>query len=74
MSGSRVLSFDGGNNRLIFAGRLDCSRLLRMISRRPYVLERRPLSVLDGVPMAVKDDTDQLPYETTNGTTFTSKL
>mmetsp|Transcript_42983 Transcript_42983/g.109995 ORF Transcript_42983/g.109995 Transcript_42983/m.109995 type:complete len:658 (+) Transcript_42983:162-2135(+) len=30
----------------------------------------RPLSVLDGVPMAVKDDADQLPYPTTMGTCF----
>lgn len=29
-----------------------------------------PLSVLDGVPFAVKDSLDALPYPTTFGTTF----
>lgn len=30
----------------------------------------KPLSALDGVPYAVKDDTDALPYSTTGGTTY----
>ncbi len=30
----------------------------------------RPLSVLDGVPVAVKDEVDQIPYGTTVGTRF----
>ncbi len=30
----------------------------------------RPLSLLDGVPMAVKDEVDQVPYGTTVGTSF----
>ena len=30
----------------------------------------RPLSLLDGVPVAVKDEVDQTPYPTTVGTTF----
>lgn len=32
--------------------------------------DNRPRSVLDGVPVAVKDDTDQIPYPTTLGTSF----
>jgi Asp-tRNA(Asn)/Glu-tRNA(Gln) amidotransferase A subunit family amidase len=32
-----------------------------------------PLSVLDGVPVAVKDEVDQLPYPTTVGTSFLGK-
>uniref|UniRef100_A0A061R1V2 Fatty acid amide hydrolase-like n=1 Tax=Tetraselmis sp. GSL018 TaxID=582737 RepID=A0A061R1V2_9CHLO len=32
--------------------------------------EGRPRSVLEGVPVAVKDDMDQLPYKTTFGTRF----
>lgn len=31
------------------------------------------LSVLDGVPVAVKDELDQVPYPTTGGTTFLGK-
>lgn len=31
---------------------------------------RRPLSLLDGVPVAVKDEVDQVPYGTTVGTSF----
>ncbi len=30
----------------------------------------RPLSLLDGVPVAIKDEMDQTPYPTTVGTTF----
>ncbi|MGQ9683852.1 MAG: amidase [Anaerolineae bacterium] len=30
----------------------------------------RPLSLLDGVPVAIKDEVDQVPYPTTVGTTF----
>ncbi len=30
----------------------------------------RPLSLLDGVPVAVKDEVDQVPYTTTVGTSF----
>ena len=30
----------------------------------------KPLSALDSVPYAVKDDTDALPYSTTGGTTY----
>lgn len=31
---------------------------------------RKPLSLLDGVPVAIKDEVDQTPYPTTVGTTF----
>jgi Asp-tRNA(Asn)/Glu-tRNA(Gln) amidotransferase A subunit family amidase len=34
----------------------------------------KPLSVLDGVPFAVKDNIDALPYETNYGTRFMSQL
>jgi Asp-tRNA(Asn)/Glu-tRNA(Gln) amidotransferase A subunit family amidase len=30
----------------------------------------RPLGVLDGVPVAIKDELDQIPYATTKGTVF----
>jgi Asp-tRNA(Asn)/Glu-tRNA(Gln) amidotransferase A subunit family amidase len=33
----------------------------------------KPLSVLDGVPMAVKDEVDMVPYPTTVGTKFLGK-
>ena len=32
--------------------------------------QRRPIGPLDGVPVAVKDELDQVPYPTTAGTTF----
>jgi len=32
--------------------------------------EKRPLGPLDGVPVAIKDELDQVPYPTTVGTTF----
>ncbi|MBX5481722.1 MAG: amidase [Myxococcaceae bacterium] len=35
--------------------------------------EGRPLSVFDGVPVAVKDELDQVPYPTTVGTSFVGK-
>ncbi|XP_024366996.1 fatty acid amide hydrolase isoform X2 [Physcomitrium patens] len=34
----------------------------------------KPLSVLDGVPIAVKDEIDCLPYRTTGGTTWLGKV
>ncbi|KAK9834816.1 hypothetical protein WJX81_000884 [Elliptochloris bilobata] len=34
----------------------------------------KPLSALDGVPYAVKDDTDALPYSTTGGTTYMASI
>ncbi|MBN1374894.1 MAG: hypothetical protein JXA01_01925, partial [Dehalococcoidia bacterium] len=33
----------------------------------------KPLSVLDGVPVAVKDEVDMMPYPTTGGTRFLGK-
>ena len=35
--------------------------------------DKKPLSVLDGVPMAVKDEVDMVPYPTTVGTKFLGK-
>ncbi|MGA9524167.1 MAG: amidase [Myxococcaceae bacterium] len=35
--------------------------------------EGRPLSVFDGVPVAVKDEMDQVPFPTTGGTAFLGK-
>jgi len=34
----------------------------------------RPLSILDGVPVAVKDEVDMVPYPTTVGTSFLGKV
>ena len=34
----------------------------------------RPLSLLDGVPVAVKDEVDQTPYGTTVGTSFMGRM
>ena len=36
-------------------------------------LNGRPLSIFDGVPIAVKDEVDQVPYGTTLGTRFLGK-
>ncbi|MCX6056069.1 MAG: amidase [Chloroflexi bacterium] len=35
--------------------------------------KKRPISLLDGVPLAVKDEVDMLPYPTTVGTRFLGK-
>lgn len=35
--------------------------------------EGRPLSLLDGVPVAIKDEIDQAPYGTSDGTSFFGK-
>jgi len=37
------------------------------------IQEGRPLSILDGVPVAVKDEVDMVPYPTTVGTAFLGK-
>ena len=37
------------------------------------IQEGRPLSVFDGVPVAVKDEVDMVPYPTTVGTCFLGK-
>ncbi len=41
-------------------------------SQKRY-LEGKPLSLLDGVPVAIKDEIDMLPYPTTVGTAFLGK-
>ncbi len=48
------------------------------ILRQAHASQRRyeqgnPLSLLDGVPVAIKDEIDQLPYPTTVGTAFLGK-
>ena len=43
-----------------------------VVSSRRY-RDGRPLSLLDGVPIAVKDEIDQVPYGTTVGTSFMGK-
>lgn len=44
--------------------------LARMRAATARIRAGRPLSLLDGVPVAVKDEVDQAPYPTTAGTTF----
>jgi Asp-tRNA(Asn)/Glu-tRNA(Gln) amidotransferase A subunit family amidase len=48
--------------------REDVLKQARASTRR--IKEGRPLSVFDGVPVAVKDEVDMLPYPTTVGTAF----
>ena len=48
--------------------RADVARQARAATERHRA--GRPLSVLDGVPVAVKDEVDQIPYGTTVGTSF----
>lgn len=38
------------------------------------IKEGKPLSILDGVPIAIKDEVDQTPYGTTVGTSFLGKM
>jgi Asp-tRNA(Asn)/Glu-tRNA(Gln) amidotransferase A subunit family amidase len=46
----------------------DVRRQARQSARR--ILAGKALSALDGVPVAIKDEVDQVPYPTTGGTTF----
>jgi len=48
--------------------RADVARQARAATERHRA--GRPLSLLDGVPVAVKDEVDQVPYGTTVGTSF----
>ena len=48
--------------------RADVERQARASGERHHA--GRPLSLLDGVPVAVKDEVDQVPYGTTVGTSF----
>jgi Asp-tRNA(Asn)/Glu-tRNA(Gln) amidotransferase A subunit family amidase len=55
--------------RLFIAiNREDVMAQARLSEKR--ILDRQPLSPLDGVPVAVKDEVDMLPYPTTVGTSF----
>ncbi len=56
---------------MIAVDREDVLRQAEGSSRR--ILAGRALSVLDGVPVAVKDELDMLPYPTTVGTAFLSE-
>jgi Asp-tRNA(Asn)/Glu-tRNA(Gln) amidotransferase A subunit family amidase len=53
---------------IIAMDREDVLKQARASTRR--IKEGRPLSVFDGVPVAVKDEVDMLPYPTTVGTAF----
>jgi Asp-tRNA(Asn)/Glu-tRNA(Gln) amidotransferase A subunit family amidase len=53
---------------IIAMDREDVLRQARESTQR--IKEGRPLSVFDGVPVAVKDEVDMLPYPTTVGTAF----
>ncbi|MEJ5201862.1 MAG: amidase, partial [Anaerolineales bacterium] len=58
-------------NALIATDREDLIKQARMSAQR--LKEGRPLSLLDGVPIAVKDEIDQMPFPTTVGTRFLGK-
>ena len=58
-------------NLFIACDREDVRRQAREASRR--ILAGKALSALDGVPVAIKDEVDQVPYPTTGGTTFLGK-
>ncbi|XP_019157487.1 PREDICTED: fatty acid amide hydrolase-like isoform X2 [Ipomoea nil] len=53
----------------------DAEDILRQAVKSTIRYERgEPLSVLDGVPIAIKDEIDCLPYPTTGGTTWMHKV
>lgn len=58
-------------NAFIAVDREDLTRQARMSTQR--MKEGRPLSLLDGVPIAIKDEVDQSPFPTTVGTRFLGK-
>jgi Asp-tRNA(Asn)/Glu-tRNA(Gln) amidotransferase A subunit family amidase len=53
---------------VIYMDRDDVMRQAREATKR--IKARKPLSIFDGVPVAVKDEIDMLPYRTTVGTSF----
>jgi Asp-tRNA(Asn)/Glu-tRNA(Gln) amidotransferase A subunit family amidase len=55
-------------NLFIACDREDVRRQAQQSFRR--ILAGKALSALDGVPVAIKDEVDQVPYPTTGGTTF----
>ena len=58
-------------NAFIAVQREDVLRQAREATER--LRNGRPLGILDGVPVAVKDEMDMLPYPTTAGTAFLGK-
>ena len=54
---------------------MDLDDVLRQAGESTHrIQEGRAFSVFDGVPVAVKDEVDMLPYPTTVGTSFLGKL
>jgi len=56
---------------MIAVDRADVMRQAREATER--IKAGRPLSIFDGVPVAVKDEVDMVPYPTTVGTSFLGK-
>jgi len=56
---------------VIFVEREDVMKQAREATQR--IKAGKPLSIFDGVPVAVKDEIDMLPYPTTVGTSFLGK-
>jgi len=56
---------------VIFVERKDVMKQAREATQR--IKAGKPLSIFDGVPVAVKDEIDMLPYPTTVGTSFLGK-
>ncbi|MBK7454553.1 MAG: amidase [Anaerolineales bacterium] len=56
---------------MIAVDRADVMKQAREATER--IKAGRPLSIFDGVPVAVKDEVDMMPYPTTVGTSFLGK-
>ena len=56
---------------VITVDREDVMKQAREATKR--IKARKPLSIFDGVPVAVKDEVDMVPYPTTVGTSFLGK-
>jgi hypothetical protein len=56
---------------VIAVDREDVMKQAREATKR--IKARKPLSIFDGVPVAVKDEVDMVPYPTTVGTSFLGK-
>ncbi|KAK7316917.1 hypothetical protein RJT34_00734 [Clitoria ternatea] len=60
--------------RMGFFIHYDAEDILKQASESTLRYERgEPISVLDGIPVAIKDEIDCLPYPTTGGTTWMHK-
>lgn len=73
-----VIDAIGGSNQstpplraIIQCQHEDVLRQARESSER--LVQRRPRSILEGVPIAIKDELDMLPYDTTVGTRFVAE-